>query len=553
MTSYRHRFAVCVATIWMAAGPANAWAQPPQPGTPTTTAPRPSGRATQPPVDIEKPTPPDIVRTGPPIERVDLEERWRYRPVLRIWQDYALRAGETVRHVNVIFGDATIDGRVDGDVVVVFGNVRLGSTAVVRGAVVNVAGNATVINGASVRDEFVVVGGVVDAPATFSPGGEHVAIGSRWMNERMREVVPWVTRGLLWGRLIVPDIGWVWAAVAFFLIISLVINLLLHEPVGVCADTLGAKPFSTFLVGLLVMLLAGPVSILLAASIVGIVVIPFLWCGLVVAWMVGKVGVTRWLGRGLTGQGSGETRLQGLIAFLVGFVGIYLLYWVPVLGILTWALVGVFGLGSATLSFMTALRKERPAPPAPAVPPPSSPAPLTPPPTPSLGDFSSPSGAPPVTAFTSYDPSPPVGAARAAPALALALSADLRSHPRATLLDRLAAVSLDALLVLIALALFDAVDEDGAYPVTLFLYTVGFWAWKGTTVGGIICSLRITRTNGESLRFVDALVRGLATLFSMAAAGIGMLWILRDPERQSWHDKIAGTYVVRVPRDWPLP
>ena len=37
-------------------------------------------------------------------------------------------------------------------------------------------------------------------------------------------------------------------------------------------------------------------------------------------------------------------------------------------------------------------------------------------------------------------------------------------------------------------------------------------------------------------------------------AGIGWLWILVDPERQACHDKIAGTYVVRVPSGWfPVP
>ena len=35
-------------------------------------------------------------------------------------------------------------------------------------------------------------------------------------------------------------------------------------------------------------------------------------------------------------------------------------------------------------------------------------------------------------------------------------------------------------------------------------------------------------------------------------AGIGFLWILRDPERQAWHDRIAGTFVVNVPRNWPI-
>jgi uncharacterized RDD family membrane protein YckC len=47
-------------------------------------------------------------------------------------------------------------------------------------------------------------------------------------------------------------------------------------------------------------------------------------------------------------------------------------------------------------------------------------------------------------------------------------------------------------------------------------------------------------------------VRGLASIFSLAVLGIGALWILKDPERQAWHDKIAGTYVVTVPRNWPL-
>jgi uncharacterized RDD family membrane protein YckC len=31
----------------------------------------------------------------------------------------------------------------------------------------------------------------------------------------------------------------------------------------------------------------------------------------------------------------------------------------------------------------------------------------------------------------------------------------------------------------------------------------------------------------------------------MAAAGLGFFWIAFDPEKQAWHDKIAGTVVVR--------
>ena len=71
-------------------------------------------------------------------------------------------------------------------------------------------------------------------------------------------------------------------------------------------------------------------------------------------------------------------------------------------------------------------------------------------------------------------------------------------------------------------------------------------------MGGIICRMRVARVDGNPLAFTDGLVRGLASILSAAAAGLGWLWILWDAERQAWHDKIAGTVVVRVPANWPL-
>src|SRR5207248_8550520 len=65
-------------------------------------------------------------------------------------------------------------------------------------------------------------------------------------------------------------------------------------------------------------------------------------------------------GRSILGHDSMETRLQAMAAAIVGFAGIILLYMVPILGIVTWALVSVFGLGAAFLSIMSAVRRERP-------------------------------------------------------------------------------------------------------------------------------------------------------------------------------------------------
>ena len=91
-----------------------------------------------------------------------------------------------------------------------------------------------------------------------------------------------------------------------------------------------------------------------------------------------------------------------------------------------------------------------------------------------------------------------------------------------------------------------------AFPLLLLSYHIAFWAWKGTTLGGIVCHLRLVRADGGPLAGPDAIIRGLASLFSFVPLGIGFFWILRDPQQQAWHDKIAGTFVVKVPRDWPL-
>ena len=122
--------------------------------------------------------------------------------------------------------------------------------------------------------------------------------------------------------------------------------------------------------------------------------------------------------------------------------------------------------------------------------------------------------------------------------------------PRATFVDRLAALVIDALLVLLVRQ-FLVFREDGLFFGLLFAYFVGFWALKGTTIGGIICNLRVVRADGAPIEFADALVRGLGGILSAVPFGLGFLWILRDQERQAWHDRIAGTYVVRVPSNWP--
>jgi uncharacterized RDD family membrane protein YckC len=530
----------------MAAGAADARAQVPAPAAP---APPPveSPDAVQPPV-LEPP--PD----SPPEPRVP--PYWR-RPVMRVGGDYMLEAGEEISEAFVLSGNATIAGRVYRDVVVSFGNARIADTAIIDGSLVIVGGSVSIAPGARVDRDFVVVGGAVDASPTFNPGGEHIVVGPEMLGGRIDALVPWVTRGLLWGRPIVPDLPWVWSVVGLFFLVYLALTLVFDRPVRACATTLSRKPLTALLVGLLVLLLAGPVLLLLTVSIIGIAVVPFLVCALLLAWILGKIGVVRWIGMCVLPEAEDgpplQSRAHAARSFVIGFAVLTVAYMVPVFGVIMWAAVGVTGLGSAVLSFLAGYRKENPAPPPRVlIPRPPAASPVVPPPAPAV-----PSSAYQATTFeekpmSEQTPLMNGPLAADAPSFAQVVPNDLLARPHAPFKDRLAAFVLDLIVVILVVELLDIGDGPRVALLLLLAYHVAFWTSKATTVGGIICQLRVVRVTGEPIRFVDALVRGLSAIFSLAAAGLGGLWILKDPDKQAWHDKIAGTYVVKVPRHYPL-
>jgi uncharacterized RDD family membrane protein YckC len=458
-------------------------------------------------------------------------------PIVRVGQDYTVRAGEVVRDVRVVFGDVNLAGRVERDMVVVLGTIHVAGSAVVEGSLVVVGGSATIDQGAAVHRDLVVLGGSLTAPPDFAPGGDHVAIGSPAAGHAIDAFVPWILRGLLWGRPIVPDLGWVWLVVGLVFLVLLAVNALFDGAVRAVSDVVIEKPASAFLMGLLVLVLTVPVIAILAVTVIGIAVIPFLLCAMFVGGLVGKAAVARALGRRLVAQSAPDSRLQSLRSFVLGSFVICLAYMVPVLGLVTWALTGLLAVGAVSVTFGKRLRREHPQKPR-AVAAPAGQAPAMP-----VAEHA-----------LSSVPEPPLaddGPVAPPPA---AVPGDLVTYPRATFLDRVVAFALDCVLVGIAVGVLDLSRHDGAFPLLLLVYHIVFWAWRGTTLGGIVVGLRVVRTEGgPDLRFVDAVVRGLSSVFSLAALGIGCFWMLQDPARQMWHDKIAGTVVAKVPRALVLP
>ena len=68
----------------------------------------------------------------------------------------------------------------------------------------------------------------------------------------------------------------------------------------------------------------------------------------------------------------------------------------------------------------------------------------------------------------------------------------------------------------------------------------------GAGFGKLACGLQITRLDGSLLTYKNALFREyIAKIASNALLGLGYYWIFKNPQKQAWHDSLAGTYVIK--------
>jgi uncharacterized RDD family membrane protein YckC len=114
------------------------------------------------------------------------------------------------------------------------------------------------------------------------------------------------------------------------------------------------------------------------------------------------------------------------------------------------------------------------------------------------------------------------------------------------------ALLLDAILVGLLLSLVTRGHFDRLQLLALATYGAIMWKLKGSTIGGIICGLRVVRLDGRPIDWATSVVRALGCFLSLAVAGLGFFWIAFDDGKQSWHDKVAGTAVVRAPQGHSL-
>jgi uncharacterized RDD family membrane protein YckC len=114
---------------------------------------------------------------------------------------------------------------------------------------------------------------------------------------------------------------------------------------------------------------------------------------------------------------------------------------------------------------------------------------------------------------------------------------------------RLWAFLLSLLLDLVVLGALYAytggADVTAPFLFWYLLHHVGLVV-EGGTLGHRLAGLRIVALSGERVGIPQAIVRELVRVFaSIPPLGLGVLWMLDEPQRRTWHDLAAGSIVVR--------
>ena len=75
---------------------------------------------------------------------------------------------------------------------------------------------------------------------------------------------------------------------------------------------------------------------------------------------------------------------------------------------------------------------------------------------------------------------------------------------------------------------------------------IAFWSAKQATPGKMVYRAKIVDSRtGQAPSTIQYVVRYLGYYLSIIPLCLGLLWVAWDPRKQGWHDKLAGTVIVR--------
>jgi uncharacterized RDD family membrane protein YckC len=124
------------------------------------------------------------------------------------------------------------------------------------------------------------------------------------------------------------------------------------------------------------------------------------------------------------------------------------------------------------------------------------------------------------------------------------------SGPRAGFFRRFAAALLDAIIVGVITGVIEAVIGRGIGSLVAVAIGIGYYGYleggeSGQTLGKKALGIRVRDLrNGGPIGFSRGIIRYFSRILSTIPLLLGYFWMLWDNEKQTWHDKLAGSVVV---------
>jgi uncharacterized RDD family membrane protein YckC len=131
------------------------------------------------------------------------------------------------------------------------------------------------------------------------------------------------------------------------------------------------------------------------------------------------------------------------------------------------------------------------------------------------------------------------------------------SGPRATFVQRFLAALLDGILLGVVTGLLEAIIGRSVGGLISLAIGIGYYGYlegspSGQTIGKRALGIRVVDLRGSGpIGFSRGVIRYFARFLSAIVFLLGYFWMLWDPEKQTWHDKLAGSVVVPA-ADFPV-
>ena len=89
--------------------------------------------------------------------------------------------------------------------------------------------------------------------------------------------------------------------------------------------------------------------------------------------------------------------------------------------------------------------------------------------------------------------------------------------------------------------------QNGLFLIVVIVYeTILVSQWDGYTVGKKVMGIKVVSTTNGKVDWLKAFIRSISKILSSICFGLGYFWMLWDEKSQTWHDKIADTFVVEA-------